>query len=824
MNDGEISCFVLSSEPETDFRTAEELRRNTGGAPVFFIKVKNGSEGNGGTGAAAGGRRLSITTGNPESTETFEKMCRRAGAPYVLWYRNAGPLKISAGAIGKMLMAAKSAGAAIVYADYYEEAAGVAAEHPLTDCTPGSVTDDFDFGQLLLICTEALKEYFNSRAGRRYSFAGFYDFRLFASRSRPVVHISECLYTVTGTDMRPSGQRQFDYTDPSNRKQQAEMERAFTGYLKSINAYIPPEEAKRVDFTEESFDTEASVIIPVRNRVSTIKDAVESALSQKTDFPFNVIVADNHSDDGTSEILDRLKADKRLIRITPKRTGLGIGGCWELAVKSRKCGRFAVQLDSDDLYADENALQTIVNKFRRTHAAMVIGSYRIVNFNLETLPPGVIDHKEWTSGNGRNNALRVNGLGAPRAFYTPLLRKTGVPDTSYGEDYALGLVFSREHHIARIFDVIYLCRRWEGNSDAALPQAMINKNNAYKNSLRAEEILQRQRLNKMRQHHAGQSEVTVFFNRQLAKWEEVRERFSRLKNAETKDFRLGDARISAQFNPVRINSASAKTDKRSISRRPCFLCDANRPAQQISLPAEGRYQILVNPFPILPCHLVIASRFHEPQSVRKRYGTLAGLAKALSGFTVFYNGPESGASAPDHMHFQAGRRNVMPLEKDWDTYSRKLKRICCIKDREEHEEGIFEITNYACPAIAIVAKSEQDSEKYFRRLSDVLEQPGNTGEYPMNIIAWSNGGKIVSVVFLRKKLRPQCYFEHGESRILVSPGAADMCGLLITPRKEDFEKLSPEKAFSILKEVSISEEETEQIARRLHGGENQQET
>ena len=296
-----------------------------------------------------------------------------------------------------------------------------------------------------------------------------------------------------------------------------------------------------------------------------------------------------------------------------------------------------MQLDSDDLYADENTLQLIVNEFRRTNAAMVIGSYRMVNFKLETLPPGVIDHKEWTPENGRNNALRINGLGAPRAFYTPLLRKMGVPNTSYGEDYALGLVFSREYYIARIFDVVYLCRRWEGNSDAALSQEKINKNNAYKNSLRANEILQRQKLNRAWQHRATQRGTINFFNKQLGKWKEVAERFEKLNDVETKELPFGDTYIAAQFNPARIVSTGAKVDKRSISKRPCFLCEKNRPAQQISLPVYGTYNILVNPFPILPCHLVIASRFHKPQSIAGHYDTLVDLAKALKDFTVFYN-------------------------------------------------------------------------------------------------------------------------------------------------------------------------------------------
>ena len=516
----------------------------------------------------------------------------------------------------------------------------------------------------------------------------------------------------------------------------------------------------------------------------------------------------------TTEILNSLKKDKRLVHIIPRRTDLGIGGCWELAAKSKKCGRFAVQLDSDDLYADENTLQLIVNEFRRTNAAMVIGSYRMVNFKLETLPPGVIDHKEWTPENGRNNALRINGLGAPRAFYTPLLRKMGVPNTSYGEDYALGLVFSREYYIARIFDVVYLCRRWEGNSDAALSQEKINKNNAYKNSLRANEILQRQKLNRAWQHRATQRGTINFFNKQLDKWKEVAERFEKLNDVETKELPFGDTYIAAQFNPARIVSTGAKVDKRSISKRPCFLCEKNRPALQISLPVYGTYNILVNPFPILPCHLVIASRFHKPQSIAGHYDTLVDLAKALKDFTVFYNGPTSGASAPDHLHFQAGLRGIMPIEKNWDTYSRKLKEIYNCKYHGK-SGSIYGITNYACPALAIISESDAINKGLFQLLSLILKNVKGSAEFPLNVIAWNDNGKITSVIFLRKKLRPECYFAQGEEQLLVSPGAVDMCGLLITPRKEDFDKLTPEKAISILKEVTVSEQEFEEIAQQL---------
>lgn len=809
-----ISCYILSATPEATSQNIKELRNNGYTRPVCSIRVdgnplmphENGSE--------MYKETLFISVKSPESTAALMKMLKHTDTPYILWFKKASAMKLAEKSLPAMVETAERTNAAIVFANHYDVKNGVREEHPLIDYTEGSVTDDFDFGSLLLISVKSLEEYFKAHTAPRYQYAGFYDFRLYASKRHPIVRIDEYLYDEIETDLRLSGEKQFDYVDPRNRRRQIEMERAFTGYLKEINAFIPPYEAKRVDFTKEAFECEASVIIPVRNRVKTIKDAVESALSQKTKFPFNVIVVDNHSTDGTTDVLKQLSTNKQLIHIMPKRTDLGIGGCWELAVKNKKCGRFAVQLDSDDLYANENTLQTIVNKFYRTHAAMVIGSYRMVDFKLNTLPPGIIDHKEWTSENGRNNALRINGLGAPRAFYTPILRKTGVPNTSYGEDYALGLAFSREYHIARIFDVVYLCRRWEGNSDAALSQAKTNKNNAYKNSLRAEEINKRIKLNIFRQHHVKQNETISFFNKQLKCWKEVDTRFEQLKNVQTRNLTLGNVSLAAQFNPARIISTGAKVDKRSISKRPCFLCDNNRPKEQINLPVEEKYQILINPFPILPKHITITSRFHEPQNIGERYHTLVNIAKSLSDFVVFYNGPASGASAPDHMHFQAGARGVMPLEKDWNKYSLDSKALHT-PDNATDGEGIYEITGYACPAVAIIANSEKRSTYLFSKLYSVLNGKPCEAEYPMNVISWNENEKLVTVIFLRKKLRPECYSAQGNEQFVISPGAVDMCGLLITPRKEDFERLTPEKAVSILQEVTISKEAVEKIGRQL---------
>ncbi len=360
----------------------------------------------------------------------------------------------------------------------------------------GSLRDDFNFGSVLFFDTAAFKRAAaDFEAG--YKAAGLYDLRLRLSRIAPLVHINEYLYSDVTVDSRASGEKIFDYVDPRNRAAQIEMEQACTAHLKAIGAYLEPV-LEPIVFDKGDFTNEASVIIPVRNRVRTIRDAIRSVLSQKTDFPFNLIVIDNHSTDGTTEAIDEFASDPRVIHIIPERDDLGIGGCWNVGAMHPEAGKFCVQLDSDDIYADENTLAKMVKAFYDSNAGMVVGTYKLTDIDLNTIPPGVIDHKEWTPENGRNNALRINGLGAPRAFYTPMLRDIQVPNTSYGEDYALGLAFSRHHQIGRVYDVVYFCRRWEDNSDAALDIERMNANNLYKDRIRTWEVKARQELNRAR--------------------------------------------------------------------------------------------------------------------------------------------------------------------------------------------------------------------------------------------------------------------------------------------------------------------------------------
>lgn len=432
-----------------------------------------------------------------QATKAIKKIAELSHTEFTLLYTKSSPLNIGEDALERFIQVGKDTSSGLTYSDYYEIKNGKRKPFPLNDYQEGSLRDDFNFGSLLLYRTSAIKEAAKTM-NQDFSFAGLYDLRLKVSQKSLPFHLPELLYTEMETDTRLSGEKIFDYVDPKNREVQIEMEEACTHHLKTINGWLAPK-FNDIKFSEESFPVEASVIIPVRNRIKTIEDAIKSVLSQKTKFDFNLIVVDNHSTDGTTEkVAQYAKKDKRLIHVMPTRHDLGIGGCWNEGVAHEMCGKFAIQLDSDDLYINDDVVETIVAAFYEQNCAMVVGSYQMVNFDLDEIPPGIIDHREWTPENGRNNALRINGLGAPRAFYTPVLRKIKVPNTSYGEDYALGLRISRDYQIGRLFDPLYLCRRWEENSDASLDVAKMNAHNYYKDSIRTIELRARMAKNKKR--------------------------------------------------------------------------------------------------------------------------------------------------------------------------------------------------------------------------------------------------------------------------------------------------------------------------------------
>jgi SpoIID/LytB domain protein len=748
-----------------------------------------------------------VITDRLESSNTIVSIAENTDADYVMICTRHTTIGWGNNTLERFLRVADDTDAVMVYADHYKMVEDKMEKHPVIDYQSGSLRDDFDFGSLWCIKAQALADYIAQPDREEYQFAALYDLRLYLSRVGEIFHLNEFLYSEAELDTRKSGEKQFDYVNPRNREVQIEMEKACTQHLGKVGALIDTTFYRQPDFGEQDFEYEASVIIPVFNREKTVADAVKSALGQKANFKFNVIVVNNHSTDRTGEILDELKADN-LIQIVPERTDLGIGGCWNEAINSSFCGKFAVQLDSDDLYSSPKTLQKIVDAFYKQKAAMIIGSYRMCDFDLNTLPPGLIDHKEWTDENGCNNALRINGLGAPRAFFTPLVRQIQFPNTSYGEDYALGLAFSRRYRIGRIYDELYLCRRWGGNSDAALSVEKVNANNLYKDRLRTMELKARQHMLQGKADIMEDSSISRFFNRQLEVWTDARHRFRDLKHVETRQF---SDQLKLQWNPARIVSTGAKIDKKTLGERPCFLCDKNRPKEQMSKQIDEKFHLLVNPFPILPVHFTIPARKHQPQLIYKNYGEMHRFISLHSDLMVFYNGPKCGASAPDHLHFQAGTNGILPLQTNWQRLSRNLTDIISLND----EEKISVVRDFIVPAFVIISKSAESDEALFRRLYKAMPQRGDETEPMMNIISWRKGEEFISVVIPREKHRPEAYFAEGDAQFVVSPGALDMSGLIITPREEDFRKLTEEKALSLLQECGVSEEKMNAIIAKL---------
>lgn len=701
----------------------------------------------------------------------------------------------------RMLQIARDSDATWLYCDYRTvNPDNSLAQHPLAPYQLGSVRDDFDFGPQILINTrKATANLANNSLDSvaESGHSGLYALRLyFASNpeTHKIIHLPEYLYISTETDRRCSGEKQFDYVNPRNAAVQKERERVFSEYLRKINALLQPIE-RLIDLNDGVFEVEASVIIPVRDRAKTITDAIESALSQETDFPFNVIVVDNYSSDGTTEIVAQIASkDARVKHLIPTRHDLGIGGCWDYAVRDSACGRFAIQLDSDDKYKDPTTLSKIVDCFRCERCAMVIGSYELTDFDGNPIPPGLIDHKEWTPENGHNNALRINGLGAPRAFYTPLLREIGVPNVSYGEDYALGLRISREYRIGRIYESLYLCRRWQGNSDSNLSQERINANNIYKDWLRTNELSARLSLikNSYQNNASTDKELHNFINNQLEKWPLAAENFANLDSVEIKEFNILGKIIRAQFNPARAVSSGAKTDAASIAARPCFLCDKNRPSCQEAKPLINGYSLLLNPYPLFKTHLTIASTSHQPQRINvselngsSRYSSMFDICHKMPGWLVFYNGAKCGASAPDHLHFQAFKPNK---DKTFSSLSDKAKQL-------PYKTYSFSVSN-----------RQELNERMDEILTELSLLPENSNEEEPRINLFMqyqpDSGQIDVLLIPRKAHRPACY-GNSTTDFMISPGAIDVFGLMIVSRKVDFDRLDATIVEDILRQTTF---------------------
>ena len=805
-----ITCFLPHQQKEATLQTLQQLQSSPLTGPVFVLTADEPSW------ALPEGCSW-LKTDSMDSNSFLQAIASQGTTAYTLLYSLTQPLELGYMALERMADYLSAPGCGMVFADHYRQTEQGLQAHPVIDCQPGSVRDDFDFGAVCLFRTDLLQQaacLLLQEADYRYS--ARYALRLELSRHAALTHIREYLYTVAETDCRRSGEKQFDYVDPRNRAVQVEREEAFTRYLQKTGCWLPPLH-RRIDFDTEDFPVEASVIIPVRNRARTIEDAIRSVLEQQTRFAFNLIVIDNHSTDGTSDLVHRYTTDPRVIHLIPERHDLGIGGCWNLGIHHPQCGRFAVQLDSDDLYSSPHTLQTIVDKFRAEGCAMVIGTYRMTNFALETLPPGIIDHREWTDENGPNNALRINGLGAPRAFFTPLLRRFGVPNTSYGEDYALGLRFSREYRIGRIYDVLYLCRRWEGNSDADLSIERVNRNNAYKDSLRTLELQHRQA-----QQADGRTAKDFFFT-QMDRWPLARRNHLALQFLQTRTLpflaRTESAQQSAwftvQYNPERVRSTCAPTDAASIARRTCFLCREHQAEEQLGLPVllDERFHLQVNPYPILPGHLVLSAARHQPQTLADKldrqlpYRLLQWLETNFRpGYAVFYNGAQCGASAPDHLHFQAVPAQAVPLIAQWETL---MQDHPCIWQRHfaPRSTCTFYLIDYLCSMQVFVTTgtdavpAEWVREEVFSAGDG--HQPLTEEDVPFNLIVWRDRqGHCVTVYLPRAQHRPDLYGHERPEQFLISPGALDMCGLVITPRLEDFEKLTVTDADRIFGDVS----------------------
>jgi len=791
-----IDCFILQGDLQINAQTIGNLKKSPLVNKVYLIKTHKNSP--------IANSDGELFTSSLWNTEIIRSICDRSKAEYTLLYIKPDFLNMGFLALERFVSIATDTGAGMLYSDYYELQSEAVRQHPVIDYQQGSLRDDFNFGSVLFYRTEAIKEVAN-RMNVDSIYAGLYDLRLKVSQKYPIIHINEFLYTEVENDNRKSGEKIFDYVDPKNRAVQIEMEKACTDHLTEIGGYLPPPE-KKIDIHAVKFETEASVIIPVRNRVKTIDDAIRSVLKQKTSFNYNLIIIDNHSTDGTTEIIERYKDHKNIIHIIPERNDLGIGGCWNMGIHHKLCGKFAIQLDSDDVYSGDDTLQKIVVTFHTEKCGMVIGTYQMTNFDMEMIPPGIIDHKEWTPENGPNNALRINGLGAPRAFYTPLLRSLNLPNTSYGEDYAIGLRISREYRIGRIYDVLYLCRRWEDNSDACLDIVKMNNHNFYKDRLRTWEL--QARINKIKMKPdicVSSAQANDLLAKQVITWPLAKENYHKLKDINIKSFDMGGFTIKVQFTPSRILSSNAKVDQQSILNRKCFLCEKNLPLEQEWLPFGPDYYILCNPYPIFPEHFTIATREHVPQQINSRFNDFLSLTKSLDAHTLFYNGPSSGASAPDHAHFQAVTRGIMPIDNEIGYL--KQGKIAV----SSGNAVLYSFTHYLRNGLLIQSDNHDTVSNLFQKVYSSLPILPGEIEPRMNLFGLYENDNWIIILIPRKEHRPKQFYEEGENRILVSPGAADMGGLFITARYEDFEKITVEIIRDIYRQISFSAYEIQEI-------------
>lgn len=733
----------------------------------------------------------------------------------------------------RLLAVARDTRGGMIYSDYIEKVNGKFTGRSLNDYQPGSLRDDFHFGPFFILSGDAvLSAIEKSGALPADPDMAFYDLRLRISLEHELIRVPEFLYTVSAKEKLPSkktggkSEAHFSYVARENLIRQKKLEKIATNHLRRLGACLPARTACP-DRKPEELLWKASIVIPVFNRRKTIADALRSALAQKTDFPFNILVVDNHSTDGTTELLKTFAGQHPHVHhLMPSRRDLGIGGCWNEAIYSPLCGRYAVQLDSDDLYQSPQTLQKMVNALRKGPCAMAVGSYTLVNERRKKIPPGLIDHREWTSRNGHNNLLRVGGIGAPRAFDTAILRRIGFPNVSYGEDYAMALRLSREYRIGRVYESVYLCRRWKDNTDAGLSMEQQNRNDCYKDKLRTIEIKARQRfcreLSRPFPTESGQifaefpedgskalpALCRALVESQKKNWPAYAAACRDLASVQTRELSCGDYSVTLQYNPARAVSSGAAVDAESIKKRPCFLCAENRPEEQAGILYHSGFIILCNPSPIFPDHFTIAALQHKPQEILSSLNPFLRIAADASpDYTVFYNGPACGASAPDHLHFQMVPARSLPFLNKLEEGASAIA-----------SSSVFRRPAKSCDRGVLLFKSDDAGllkEHLERFLAAARELPAVKDEPLLNIFCTHGKHGWSITVFLRRKHRPDVYFAPGESGIFVSPGAIDMAGVVITPRLADFERLTGNAIRDIYREVSLEEDTLNPIIEAL---------
>ena len=750
----------------------------------------------------------------------------------------------------RLITIARDTGAGFVYSDFLTAAAGGLVPHPLNDYQPGSIRDDFDFGHFFILSAAAIRLAVNKYGALSSDpAAALYDLRLKISLDAAIIHLPECLYTVSPPKRKNNSPRKseahFDYVAKENLIRQKKLEKIATAHLKRTGAHIPAHTAN-MNRDPEASQWKASIVIPVLNRKKTIADALGSALSQKTNFAFNILVVDNHSTDGTTGLLNKFAAKyPHVHHLIPRRRDLGIGGCWNEAIQSPFCGRYVVQLDSDDLYSSPQTLQKMMDVMRKGSYAMAVGSYTLVNEKLKPIAPGLIDHREWTKKNGHNNLLRVGGMGAPRAFDTAVIRSIGFPNVSYGEDYAVALSLSREFRIGRIYESLYLCRRWTDNTDAGLSVEKQNRYHHYKDRLRTIEIQARQRMNgrtgssggnacerpipetgpsfppnaasgsnMIFAEFSGRGKITLpslcrnLFDAQKNTWPGFAGALRDLDSVCERELTCGQYKIKLQFNPARAVSGGAAVDSASIKNRPCFLCADNRPIEQSGILFRKNYMILCNPAPIFRQHFTVASLTHLPQDIASSLEAFLQIAfDASPAYTVFYNGPACGASAPDHLHFQMIPSDSLP-------FLGELKDLPHVMEKDSVRYRIGKDIDRSI--MVLESKNADILKKHFFHFLETLRIILSRKDEPlMNIFCTYEKDHWQLTIFLRRKHRPDSYFAEGEKRIFVSPGAIDLAGVIITARLADFESLDCRIVRSIYREVSLAEETLSKITLEL---------